>query len=263
MNRFHFEYSYTSLTLRDVLKIEPTLLDDLTMSTTDRTTKFKNMFKAYYNSKSIAGETIELFKLWIGDKFNAYKDYYEELLTVYEKTIELDDGVVTTITHNDTGSNTEGGTNSGTSSRNDSSTNDESGTNSQTGSGTDTASGTRGVETDNDTDNIDLPNRTTSGEYVSSRVKNHVDTDETNSSTTTTSESVTGSYTKDNEYSNESSTENSGEYNKEGSYSKTITETRKGEVNVIEQREKALAYIRNLYLDFVKKFEDCFACIYG
>lgn len=263
MNRFHFEYSYTSLTLRDVLKIEPTLLDDLTMSTTDRTNKFRNMFKAYYNSKSIAGETIELFKLWIGDKFNAYKDYYEELLTEYEKAIALDDGVVTTITHNDVGSNSEEGTNSGTSSRNDSSTNDETGTNSQTGSGTDTKSETRGVETDNNTDNIDLPNSPTSGEYVSTRVKNHVDTDETNSATSTNSESITGSYSKGNEYSNESSIDNSGEYNKEGSYSKTITETRKGGVNVIEQREKALAYIRNLYLDFVKKFEDCFACIYG
>ena len=263
MNKINFEYSYSSLTLRDVLKIEPTLLDDLTMSTAERTNKFRNMFKAYYNSKSIAGETIELFKLWIGDKFSTYKDYYEDMITEYEKSILLDDGIVTTITHTDIGSNTEEGTNSDTSSRNDSSTNDESGTNTQTGSGTDSTSGTRGVETDDNTDNIDLPNRTTTGEYVSSREKNHIDTDETTSSSTTKSESISGSYSKGNEYSNESSIDNSGEYNKEGSYSKTITETRKGGVNVIEQREKALAYIRNLYLEFVKKFEDCFSCIYG
>lgn len=263
MNKINFEYSYSSLTLRDVLKIEPTLLDDLTMSTEDRTNKFKNMFKAYYNSKSIAGETIELFKLWIGDTFNIYKDYYENLITEYEKTIALDDGIVTTIIHTDVGSNTEEGTNSDTSSRNDSSTNDESGTNTQTGSGTDSTSGTRGVETDDNTDNIDLPNSSSTGEYVSSRIKNHVDTDETTSSTTTKSESISGSYKKGNEYSNESSIDNSGEYNKEGSYTKSITESRKGGVNVIEQREKALAYIRNLYLEFVKKFEDCFSCIYG
>ena len=263
MNRLHYEYSYSSLTLRDVLKIEPTVLDNLSMSTSDRTIKFKNMFKAYYNSKSIAGETIELFKLWIEDKFNAYKDYYEDMLTVYEKEIALDDGIVTTITHTDVGSNTEEGTNSDTSSRTDASSNDESGTTSETDTLSESVVTTKNIDTQNDTDNIELPNRTTAGEYVSSRIKNSVDTDETDNVADNKTETKSGSYQKGNDYSNESSIDNSGEYNKEGSYSKNISELRKGDVNVIEQREKALKYIRNLYLEFVKKFEDCFSCIYG
>ena len=299
MNRFHFEYTYTSITLRDALKLDPTILNNLQMSTQERTTKLHNTFKAYYNSKSIAGETIELFKLWISDKFNVYKDYYEQLLDEYEKAINLDAGIVTTRTQVHTGTNEEEGTShdtgsvvddasttdTATGSENgtivDDSTTAKTGTSEDTGqivddtSATESTSGsdsktlaktvneTGTLDEHNDTDNIDLPNRTTAGEYVSSRTKNIIDNDTTKALTDNTTESGTNTGSKTNTYDNTRDITNNNTYSKDGSYEKNITDTFQGGVNVIEQRTKALEYIRNIYLDFVRQFQDCFACIYA
>lgn len=191
MNKIMYEYSYTSITLRDALKLNPDLLENLTLSTTNRTKLFQDMFKAYYNSKSIAGETVELFKLWIEDTFNVHKDYYENILNEYEKELDLDEGFVLTREHRDNGSS------SGTASSN------------------------------SNTDNIDLPNKPTTNEYVSDRVKNNASS------------------------------------NNSDSYNKYLKETVSGNVNTLEQREKALKFIRNYYLEFVKKFDDCFAHVYA
>lgn len=191
MNKIIYEYSYTSITLRDALKLNPDLLENLTLSTTNRTKLFQDMFKAYYNSKSIAGETVELFKLWIEDTFNVHKDYYENILNEYEKELNLDEGFVLTREHTDNGS----------------------------------SSGS--VSSNSNTDNIDLPNKPTANEYVSDRVKNNAS-------------------------SNNSDT-----------YNKNVVETVTGNVNTLEQREKALKFIRNYYLEFVKKFDDCFAHVYA
>lgn len=191
MNKIMYEYSYTSITLRDALKLNPDLLENLTLSTTNRTKLFQDMFKAYYNSKSIAGETVELFKLWIEDTFNVNKDYYENILNEYEKELDLDEGFVLTREHRDNGSS------SGTASSN------------------------------SNTDNIDLPNKPTTNEYVSDRVKNNASS------------------------------------NNSDSYNKYLKETVSGNVNTLEQREKALKFIRNYYLEFVKKFDDCFAHVYA
>ena len=191
MNKIMYEYSYTSITLRDALKLNPDLLENLTLSTTNRTKLFQDMFKAYYNSKSIAGETVELSKLWIEDTFNVHKDYYENILNEYEKELDLDEVFVLTREHRDNGSS------SGTASSN------------------------------SNTDNIDLPNKPTTNEYVSDRVKNNASS------------------------------------NNSDSYNKYLKETVSGNVNTLEQREKALKFIRNYYLEFVKKFDDCFAHVYA
>ena len=181
----------TSITLIDALKQEPTLLDEMSLSTPLRTIKFKMMFKSVYGTKSIAGETIELFKIYITNTFNRYKDYYEEKLDVYEKELDYDDGIVIHRKHSDDGSSTGAIISSGS------------------------------------TENIDLPNKTTTGEYI---------TDKTNTSN--------GSNTSD-------------------TYNKDIEENITGGVNVVEQRDKMLDYIRSIYEEFVDRFWDCFSVVYA
>lgn len=85
-------YSYTTMTLRDVIKSNPDILDNMNLSTTDRTNNFKDMFISMYNNKSIGAETVTLFQYWIEDKFNEIKRTYEQQLDVYEKALDGDDG---------------------------------------------------------------------------------------------------------------------------------------------------------------------------
>lgn len=191
MNKINYLYSATSITLHDALLEDNTILNDFVLSTVDRTNKFKNMFIACYDTKSLCSEVIETFKLYIKNKFNEYKDYYEDLLDIYERQLDYDKGIVIQRTHNDNG-----------------------------GSGGSSSSGS-------ETSNIELPNRTTSGEYVSDKVKGK---------------------------SNQSYSEN---------YEKHIGEKVEGNVNVIDQREKALKFVRSIYRNFVNEFSDCFACVYN
>lgn len=184
-------WSDTSITLIDALKQEPTLLDEMSLSTPLRTIKFKMMFKSVYGTKSIAGETIELFKIYITNTFNRYKDYYEEKLDVYEKELEYDNGIVIHREHSDDGSSTGAIVSTGSS------------------------------------ENIDLPNQTTTGEYITDKTK-----------------TSNGSNTSD-------------------SYNKDIEENITGGVNVVEQRDKMLDYIRSIYEEFVDRFWDCFSVIYA
>lgn len=184
-------WTATSITLLDALKVEPTLLDDLDFGNEARTEKFNKIFKARYNTKSIAGETIELFKIYIDDTFNQYVDYYNELLDIYEEQLNYNDGIKATRIHRDTGDSQD----------------------------------TNNSHSENRI--IDLPNSSTTGEYDSQKTKNET---------------------------------NSGLHNE---YSKTISETVTGGVNVVDQRKKALEFIRNLYLEFADKFKDCFAFVYA
>lgn len=184
-------WTATSITLLDALKVEPTLLDDLDFGNEARTEKFKKIFKARYNTKSIAGETIELFKIYIDDTFSQYVDYYNELLDIYEEELNYNDGIKVTRTHIDTGDSQD--------------TNNSSSENRI----------------------IDLPNSSTTGEYDTQKTKNET---------------------------------NAGLHNE---YSKNIEETVTGGVNVVEQRKKALEFIRNIYLEFADKFKDCFAFVYA
>lgn len=47
-----------------------------------------------------------------------------------------------------------------------------------------------------------------------------------------------------------------------GNTNKSVSENITGNVNVIKQRDLWLKFIRNIYLDFVDKFKDCFLQIY-
>ena len=85
-------YSYSSMTLHDVLIEEPTLLDDLVLETEIQTSLFKQAFISRYNLYDIGGETIPLFKLMIKGKFDLNKNYYQQLITEYVKSINYEDG---------------------------------------------------------------------------------------------------------------------------------------------------------------------------
>lgn len=76
----------------------------------------------------------------------------------------------------------------------------------------------------NNTNYIDLPNKISSNEYISNKTNN----------------SINGSTSND----------------RNKKYNKT------GGVNVIDQREKYLKYLNNMFLDFVKEFKGCFIQLY-
>ena len=200
-------YSYTTQTLRNVLENNPDLLDNLVMSTTDRTNNFKDMFKAVYNEKSIGAETVNLFRLWIEDKFNEVKRFYEQKLDIYERELNGDDGKKITRSLAEM-NNAQTAT-----------------TNNLTGSTNDTI----------DTTNYDLPRTTTPSAKPTTKQS--------------TSEAVQNA---------QNSTINSS-----ANGSKSVAETITGDVNIIEQREKWLGYIRDIYRDMCKEFKDCFAIIYA
>lgn len=86
-----------SIKLRDLLKIEPTLLDNLSLSTDTQTKKFKDMFVACFNDYEIGGETIVQFKQFMEDTFACNKDYFQEFIDLYEYKINFLDGYVSSF----------------------------------------------------------------------------------------------------------------------------------------------------------------------
>lgn len=63
--------------------------------------------------------------------------------------------------------------------------------------------------------------------------------------------------TKDNTTENVSTNES---YN--DSKSKSLLINKKGDVNILDQKIKYQKYLRNVYLDFVNKFDSCFVLVY-
>ena len=149
-------WTVTSITLLDALKVDPTLLDDFDFGDTSRNTKFNKIFKARYNTKSIAGETIELFKIYINDTFNQYVDYYNELLDIYETQLNYQDGIKTTRIHRDSGDSQDN------------------------------------VNSSSENRVIDLPNASTEGEYDTEKTKNTTSSGLHNEYSKTISETLTG-----------------------------------------------------------------------
>ena len=60
--------------------------------------------------------------------------------------------------------------------------------------------------------------------------------------------------------------EDSNSYNDLSSYvdarDETITITKNGDVNILDQKIKYQKYLRNVYLEFVNKFDECFILVY-
>lgn len=179
-----------SITLYDAIKYDATLLDGFNFTNPAYTEEFKNHFINRFGIYEIGVETIELFKVYITNRFNLNKEYFEKLLDKYYEELNETDGYYHFEEH----------------------------TISKNGSGNSTAN--------SNLQNIDLPNKVTNKEYVTSK----------NNSNNTDNYT-----TNDNE---------------------TFNETRKGGVNVIDQRERILKYIRNIFLELVEKFKDCFCLLY-
>lgn len=179
-----------SITLYDAIKYDATLLDGFNFTNPVYTVEFKNHFINKFGIYEIGAETIELFKVYITNRFNLNKEYFEKLLDKYYEKLNETDGYYHfeehTISKNESGNST----------------------------------GNSNLQ------NIDLPNKVTNKEYVTSK-NNSNNTD---------------NYTTNN--------------------NETFNETRKGGVNVIDQRERILKYIRNIFLELVEKFKDCFCLLY-
>jgi hypothetical protein len=89
-------------TLEEALVKDPTLLDNLQMSTTAQTTMFKDIFKARWNIYECAGFSIAEFKKFIENKFKSWLPYYQELIDDYENRITYQDGIVNSEIHSET-----------------------------------------------------------------------------------------------------------------------------------------------------------------
>lgn len=233
---------YTSC-LYNILEDYPNLLENLVLSTEERTTKFKEMFVSKFFNYESGCETIGLFKLTIENLFKSHKDYYEELLDVYETKINYLDGIKTI--HNITNTNNKSSTGSSQTDR----------TIDRNENLTETINRTNTLET-NQTDNkstTTLPRVAGATSIPSSKddLTSNIDTTETN---TGTIGNVNSFDTTDNVSFTKENTETQNE---------TISDTKTGDVNVVEQRIAYMKQVRNLYEEFVMKFKPCFCQIFN
>lgn len=262
------KYLYTrfTITLHDMLIEDPTFLDNLKMSTDERTTKLKNMFIAKWDIYEVSGETPKTAKLYIDNKFNMYKDYYEELISAYETKIEMLDGKLTSIEIDDTLSSTidTNLTNTGNSSENN--THNDNGNDNHFIDKQDTYNETNTNEQNKNlnVENYDLPRKTTSENSPSTRQVQddttgiNISIDRTKNSHTQDNHTYTNSGTYENTI--EDTRTEVGKNTKEETKNKTITT--KGQENVIELKKKYMELLRNVYLEFVNRFEPCFLSLY-
>lgn len=243
-------YTRFTITLHDALIKEPTLLDNLTLSTPERTSAFKKMFINRWDIYEIGVETIPMFKYIIENKFNILKDMYEELLTAYETKIDMLDGEKETITRDDV--KKENGTK----------TTDLTGNVSTTATITDdtttttTNTGTVSKDSNENKSHFDLPRTNTNQDKPSSKDSSTYGDTVTND----LSENLTGKNTNktDNKTTNTANTSTAD--NKDATLKQTITKT--GGVNVISLKRDYMSLIRNVLLDFVNEFDKCFLDIY-
>lgn len=98
---------YTTM-FYDYLKTHPnTLKDIIVMDDEEKSNKLISMIYAKWYNYEVGGETPFEFEMFLKNVFDKYKDYYTELLNVYETKINWIDG----ITESETYSNTNNGEN--------------------------------------------------------------------------------------------------------------------------------------------------------
>jgi len=78
------------------------LNSSLVMSTEERTQKLLLSIASMWNPYEISGETIGEFKMFMLDTFNEHKQYYEEMLTAYEKEFDYKDATKRKVTNKGT-----------------------------------------------------------------------------------------------------------------------------------------------------------------
>lgn len=270
MNEFYEDkkYLYTrfTMTLHDILKENPNFLDDLKMSTDERTLKLKNMFIAKWDIYEVSGETEGTAKLYIKNKFNMYKDYYEELITAYETKIEMLDGKLTSIEIKDKLSSTENKNDNinrnGSVDTTDALTKNDTKTIEYEDTSKETITNEEIV--DETTTNYDLPRKITSENTPSSKSERDATIDTNGSDDITKSgnesEKLSGTDTRKIDTSTQDTETRKGDTTKEETKNKTIIT--KGQENVIDLKKKYMELLRNVYLDFVEKFEPCFLSLF-
>ena len=252
-----------TMSYRDVLIEQPHLLDNIVWDTIEHTDKLKEMLYAKYAIYEISGETIQEQQLFMETKFNQYKDYYAEMLAAYETEINWLDGEITTASnseeYSESGTETSGGTETLTHGK------------AITEGGTDTRDLTREISETTTvnrtesvtTENYDLPrsqpseNRPSSKSIVTPDGEDNTTVvtpgEGTDTSTLTYGHTFTNSGTDTNSKSNELERGKSGESTKSSSVKVA---------DLINQKERFLKLIRNLYSEFADKFKPCFLDMY-
>ena len=243
-------YTRFTITLHDALLKNPTLLDNLTLSTTERTEKFKSMLISRWAYYEISGETISVFKFLIENRFGQLKDWYEELITAYETKIEMLDGELETITRDDT--KKESGSRSS----------ELNGNVSTTGTIKDNTTSEASNETTiaknqlTELSHIDLPRTSVTENRPSS--KDRTSFEDNSSDTIKESKSGTNINNTDTRTTNTANT--TANDTKDATLKQTIT--KKGGVNVIELKRDYMKLLRNIYLEFAEDFKTCFLDLY-
>ena len=166
------------------------------------------------------------------------KDYFKRVLDKYFE--ELDETQGYAYNKTSTTGTTSSGSGSSTATVNE--TNNSDTNYSDTGSGSST--------NDKLTTHIELPMKQTQNEYPNDKLNE--DGDSTYSQTSTSSE------TKD--YSSDISDDRT--YAQENESQESFSEQRSGGVNVVDQRERILKYIKNIYYDFTELFKDLVLQLY-
>lgn len=201
-----YDYSVATITLHDLLEMNSNFLSIFNLEKNEQTEKFKNMFMARYDIYEIGGETIPLFKRYLENTFNMKKDYYQELINDYEDKIDYLNGYVSHIETND---------------------NYEHNENYERNNQVESITG-------DNTNNIDLPNKQTNAEYITSKIKRD------NSQNANINETTSNNRTRKND----------------------IIVNKTGGVNILQQKDYYQKYLKNVYLDFVDEFKTCFVLIY-
>lgn len=280
----------------DVLAECPTLLENIVWDTPEHTDKLKEMLYAKYFNKEISGETIGEQKLFMEQKFIQYRDYYTEMLEAYETSIEWLDGEITTYSEEGEYSESTSESTSDDTDITHGHTETHSGEDeriiahghTETDSGTDTKTETKEISTTTTTTRTeevtttqyDLPRSATSENHPSRIVTEKPDGQEnTVVVTPSTGEDISelahgkvtthsGTDTDTLEHGHvithggKDSTER--DVSKSGSKSGSDNRSHTAKVaDLIRQKERYLALIRNLFSEFADKFSPCFIDMYS
>lgn len=232
-----FEAKYTKL-LKDVIDEEPTIFDNISFTNPTYTKGLKDALINRFYIYEICSPDIAEFKELLDNTFNLNKEYFEKTLDkylenldeslgyAYHKEYTLNKDFDSEININNEVSNTE---NSNYASQ---------------------VSNTEDVSDATTNTNIELPNRTTQSEYPNNKNTTDYTSDVESTSNRNDAVSKTAGSTLD------------GNNTQNDTTNETFEEDRTGGINVIDQRERMLKYIRNIYYEFTEKFKSLFIFVY-
>ena len=253
-----------TMTYKDALEIDPTLLNGIVWDTPEHTSKLKEMIYAKYAIYEISGETIPEQRLFMENKFLQYKDYYAEMLEAYETSIAWLDGEITS--HSESSEFGETATET-----TDDSTELTHG-HTETDGGSDTNTIQREITETTTTERteevtttlFDLP-RSASTENHPSRITKEKPDGEPNVTTVAPSDgedTSTVDYGHTLTHGGKDTTDRdiSVEKSKSGDNSRQATTK---VADLITQKERYLKLIRNLYAEFADRFSPCFLTLFS